>query len=332
MAGALVKNAHVGEGDSSFAMRDEPTKRFWREIRQIMDANYPAGFMVSEWSYPESSLDAGFHADFFHWFAGYNDLLQKESWRILNGYSEGHSFFDREGKGNIRNFLDRYLEQYAKTKDKGYILLPLGNHDVSRLNIRRTEHELEMIFAFSFAMPGIPFIYYGNEIGMRQLYDLPYVEGAYKPRAGARTPMQWSSGKNLGFSTADSGKLYLPVDSSPDAPTVEEQQLNPNSLLNHVRRLIQLRKNEPSLAGYAEFVPVLADSNTYPFIFVRAADKDVVLAVFNPGEKVVSARFTLNLSAKNMTLLAGDRLRISNHEGNYSLEMPGISYALYKLR
>jgi maltose alpha-D-glucosyltransferase/alpha-amylase len=332
MAGALVKNAHIGEADSSFTKRDDPTKQFWREIRQIMDAKYPEAFMVSEWSNPESSLDAGFHADFFHWFAGYNDLLQKESWRILNGFSEGHSFFDREGKGNIRNFLDRYLEQYARTKDKGYILLPLGNHDVSRLNIRRTEHELEMIFAFSFAMPGIPFIYYGNEIGMRQLEDLPCVEGAYKPRAGARTPMQWSSDKNRGFSTADSSKLYLPVDSSPDAPTVENQQRDPNSLLNYVRRLIQLRKNEPSLAGYAEFVPLLADSNTYPFIFVRAAGKDVVLAVFNPGEKAVSARFALNVAAKNMTLLAGDRLKISNHEENYAIEMPGLSYALYKLR
>ena len=77
-----------------------------------------------------------------------------------------------------------------------------------------------MIFAFSLAMPGIPFIYYGNEIGMRQLYDLPHVEGAYKPRAGARTPMQWSAGKNLGFSTAESDKIYLPVDSAADAPTV----------------------------------------------------------------------------------------------------------------
>jgi maltose alpha-D-glucosyltransferase/alpha-amylase len=86
------------------------------------------------------------------------------------------------------------------------------------------------------------------------------------------------------------------------------------------------------LAGYAEFVPLLADSNTYPFIFVRAAGKDVVLAVFNPGEKAVSARFTLNVAAKNMTLLAGDRLKISNHEENYAIEMPGLSYALYKLR
>jgi len=197
MAGALVKNAHVKDDNPDFNKRDEGTKQFWREIRTILDTDYPQDFMVSEWSYPESALEAGFHADFFHWFGSYNDLLQKESWRILNGYSEGHSFFDREGKGNIKNFLDQYMIQYNKTKDQGYILLPLGNHDLSRLNIQRTEHELEMIFAFSLAMPGIPFIYYGNEIGMRQLYDLPHVEGAYKPRAGARTPMQWARGKNL---------------------------------------------------------------------------------------------------------------------------------------
>jgi len=44
--------------------------------------------------------------------------------------------------------------------------------------------------------------------------------------------------------------------------------------------------------------------------------------VFNPGEKAVSARFALNVAAKNMTLLAGDRLKISNHEENYAIEMP----------
>ncbi len=71
-----------------------------------MDKKYPGSFMVAEWSHPESALDGGgFHADFFHWFPGYNDLFQKESWRILNGYSEGHSFFDKEGKGSITDFL-----------------------------------------------------------------------------------------------------------------------------------------------------------------------------------------------------------------------------------
>jgi glycosidase len=332
MAGALVKNAHITEDDPFFSTRDEGTKRFWLEVRAIIDENYPDAFMVSEWSYPESALEAGFHADFYHWFPGYNDLLQKESWRILNGYSEGHSFFDREGKGNIKNFLDRYLEQYNKTKEKGYICLPLGNHDLSRLNIQRSDRELEMIFAFSFAMPGIPFIYYGNEIGMRQLYDAPQVEGAYKPRAGARTPMQWTSGKNLGFSVADPSKLYLPVDTAKNAPNVEFQQKDPNSLLNHVRHLIHLRKTEPALAAYSEFIPVVAAQNVYPLVFIRSAEREVLLAVFNPAERTERAEFTLNISATRFERLAGDPVNISCHEGRYSAQVPGVSYAIYKLK
>jgi maltose alpha-D-glucosyltransferase/alpha-amylase len=332
MAGALVKNAHVTEGDPYYNSRDEGTRLFWREIRAILDKDYPQAFMVSEWSYPESALQGGFHADFYHWFGGYNDLLQKEDWRILNGYSEGHSFFDREGKGNIKNFLDQFLVQHDKTKNRGYICLPLGNHDLSRLNIRRSERELEMIFAFSLTMPGIPFIYYGNEIGMRQLYDLPQVEGAYKPRAGARTPMQWNSSKNLGFSTAAAEKLYLPVDTSAGAPTVEIQQNNPNSLLNKVRQLIKLRKTKPALAAYAEFVPVYALENTYPLVFVRAAGKETVLAVFNPADRPETAQFKLNKSAKRFKLLAGDQIKITCSKGNYTLGIPAVSYALYLVK
>ncbi len=332
MAGALVKNAHVGEEDPFFNTRDEGTKQFWKEIRAILDVNYLEAFMVSEWSYPESALEGGFHADFYHWFSGYNDLLQKESWRILNGYSEGHSFFDREGKGNIKYFMDQYLEQYNKTKEMGYIILPLGNHDVSRLNIRRSEREIEMIFAFSLAMPGIPFIYYGNEIGMRQLYDLPNVEGAYKPRAGARIPMQWNSEKNLGFSTADPANLYLPIDSSADAPTVAAQEKDPQSLLNRVRRLIRLKEQESALAAYAEFVPVVAQENTYPFVFIRAVDKQTLLCVFNPSERIETAEFKLNITAKRFGRLAGDTINISHHERNYNIEVPAVSYAIYELK
>jgi glycosidase len=333
MAGALVKNANITGNDQFFTTRDEGTKKFWREIRSIFDKEYPDAFMVSEWSYPEAALDGGgFHADFFHWFAGYNDLLQKESWRILNGYSEGHSFFDKEGKGDIANFLRSYLAQYNKTKGKGYILLPLGNHDLSRLNIRRTNKELEMIFAFSMAMPGVPFIYYGNEIGMRQLYNMPYVEGAYKPRAGARSPMQWSRGKNDGFSTAANDKLYLPVDTTADAPNVKDEEIDPNSLLNKVRNLIQIKKKEPALKAYAEFVPVYAKENSYPFIFARANGKDIVLAVFNPAAEEKTANFSLNLSVKEFTLLAGDKSQIETSGNRYKLRISGQSYSLYKLK
>lgn len=333
MAGALVKNANMTGNEQFYNTRDEGTKKFWRDIRGLMDKEYPGSFMVAEWSYPEAALDGGgFHADFFHWFNGYNDLLQKESWRILNGYSEGHSFFDKEGKGNITNFLRTYLDQYNKTKGKGYILLPLGNHDLSRLNINRTDSELEMIYAFSLSMPGIPFIYYGNEIGMRQLDDNPYVEGAYKPRSGSRSPMQWNKSTNFGFSSASPEKLYLPVDKDSNAPNVETEEKDPNSLLNRVKKLIQIKKNEPALAAYAEFVPVYAKENTYPFIFARAAGDDIILAVFNPAAREETAKFSLNIKAKKLDLISGTKSEVNMKGNDYSLKINGQSYSIYKIK
>ena len=332
MAGALVKNANITGNDQFFNTRDEGTKKFWNDIRNIFDTEYPDAFMVAEWSHPESALNGGgFHADFFHWFPSYSDILQKESWRILNGYSDGYSFFDKEGKGNITGFLKTYMDQYNKTKGKGYILLPIGNHDLSRLNINRTYEELEMIIAFSMSMPGIPFIFYGNEIGMRQLYGNPYVEGAYKPRAGGRTPMQWTSGKNLGFSTADADKLYLPVDSAQDAPNVEDQEKVSNSLLNKVRQLIKLKKDEKALDAYAEFVPVYAKENKYPFIFARAAGEETILAIFNPAARTENAEFTLNIEAQDLKLLFGSESTVNIDGNNYKVQIEGQKYSIYKI-
>lgn len=332
MAGALVKTANIKGNDQFFNTHENGTKLFWQEIRQLMDSEYPGSFMVAEWSGPKDALDNAFHADFFHWFPGYNDLIQKESWRILNGVSEGNSFFDRQGLGNIQAFLDSYMEQYEATLGKGYINIPLGNHDNARINVKRTDKELEMIYAFGFTIPGIPFSYYGNEIGMRQLYNQPNVEGAYPPRSGDRSPMQWTDGKNLGFSTGSSEDLYLPVDPTEDAPNVAALEADPNSLLNRFRKLVDLKGTEPALEAYAEFVPVYAGENTYPFIYARAKSDEVVLCLFNPADRVERAEFSLNVSATKMKLLAGDQLDLKNEKGKYSVNMPAISYALYKLK
>ena len=332
MAGALVKNSNITGNDQFFNARDEATKQFWQEIRQLMDKEYPGSFMVAEWSGPKDALDNAFHTDFFHWFNGYNDLTQKESWRILNGVSEGHSFFDKEGKGNITAFLESYMDQYTAAKAKGYITIPMGNHDNARINVNRTDKELAMIYAFGLTMPGVPFVYYGNEIGMRQLYGLPNVEGAYPPRSGDRTPMQWAPGKNLGFSTGDPANLYLPVDAAADAPTVAAQENDPASLLNDFRKLTALKGSEAALTSYAEFVPVYAKPNTYPFIYARASGNEVILCIFNPANRAEKADFSLNLKAKSFKLLLGDKLNITNKGQNYSVEVPAISYALYKLK
>jgi maltose alpha-D-glucosyltransferase/alpha-amylase len=175
---------------------------------------------------------------------------------------------------------------------------------------------------------------------MKQLpKDWPQVEGAYQPRNGARTPMQWTSGKNLGFSTSDPANLYLPVDPAPDAPNVEAQENNPNSLLNKTRRLIALRHSEPALANYAEFVPIYPSytqnsaSSIYPFVYARAAGKDVVLVMLNPKATASDATFNVNVKFKNTKLLAGDKFKIEHNKksGDITIHMPATSYAIVKL-
>jgi maltose alpha-D-glucosyltransferase/alpha-amylase len=322
MASALVKGQDPRQD----------TKRYWQEVRQILRKDYPDAFTVAEWSAPKDALDGAFNACFLHWIERFNDVYQKESWRIGNGMSEGHSFFDREGKGDIAGFLAEYLAGLQATRAKGYICLPLGNHDIARLNANRTTDDLEMIMAFGLTMPGVPFLYYGNEIGMRQLQDLPQIEGAYKPRAGARTPMQWTGGKNLGFSTAEPSQLYLPVDAAPDAPNVAAEENDPSSLLNRVRKLIRLKHTEPALAAYAEFVPLYARENTYPFVYSRASGGNELLIVFNPAARPSVAQFPLAVTDSDWQLLAGTEVRFTRQQSELRLEVPAQSYAIYRLR
>jgi len=333
MAGALVKSSATEGNQQFFKTHEDGTKQFWREIRKMLNEEFPEAFIVSEWSYPVSALDGCFHADFFHWFQGYNDLFQKESWRILNGYSEGNSYFDKEGKGDITFFLKGFLEQHDLTKGKGYISIPLGNHDNARLGNNRSDNDLEIMYAFGLTMPGVTFIYYGNEIGMRQMPESwPQVEGAYRPRNGARTPMQWSKGKNLGFSTAPADKLYLPVDPANDAPDVESEERDPNSLLNRTRKLIELKHTQPALAAYAEFVPLYVKKNSYPFIYARAKDKDVVLVILNPSGKESIVEFTLDIPYSKMTLLSGKEIQLTKRDKRVFATVPGQTYAMYELK
>ncbi|HPY83347.1 MAG TPA: alpha-amylase family glycosyl hydrolase, partial [Bacteroidales bacterium] len=213
------------------------------------------------------------------------------------------------------------------------ISIALGNHDNARICNKRSEKDLEIIYAFGLTMPGVPFIYYGNEIGMKQLpTSWPQVEGAYQPRNGCRTPMQWNTSKNFGFSTADASKLYLPVDTAQNAPNVADAEANPYSILNKTKKLIQLKKSEPALANYAEFVPLYAHENTYPFVYARAHGNDVILVALNPSKQEVTADFPMSVSFTNTVLLAGDTIECVRNDANVHVTMPGQSYAIVKLQ
>jgi glycosidase len=144
--------------------------------------------------------------------------------------------------------------------------------------------------------------------------------------------MQWTSGKNDGFSTADPEKLYLPVDTAADAPNVADQEKDPNSLLNRVKKLIALRKREKALAAYAEFVPVYAKENTYPFIYARANGDSKLLVLLNPAARDTEAAFSIQPGIKHMKLIAGTELKFQQTGEKVQVAMPGQTYAIYTIQ
>lgn len=272
MADSLVKN-----DDDKIA-----TAKIWRGVRDMLDTEYPNAAMVAEWCNPERAINnAGFHMDFYldHYGNGYSRLFRY-------GEFGDQAVFNPNGKGDIKAFADEYLPNYEKTKDNGYISFMTNNHDMPRVTAYLDKEAIKLVNAFIFTMPGVPFLYYGDEIGMRYQKGIVSKEGGYS-RTGSRTPMQWNSGKNLGFSTSD--EPYLAVDKSADAPTVENQKDDPDSIYKVVTDIIALRHKYDDLKGNGE-LEFMYEEGKIPFAYKRGN----LVMYFNPlGESaVMNAKYT----------------------------------------
>ena len=273
--------------DMANPVRNDPThrenRRFWAETRAELEPDFPELFLIAEAS-PIIMLDGrGFHSAFLHWEAGYWELFRKgESYNQELGRIKTDAYFDREGGGDFRKFLATWREHYAETRDHGVITVPVGNHDLTRVAVGQSIEELELIFAFQTAWPGIPFFYYGDEIGLpQQSADNPVHEGHYRTRNGARTPMQWDDSKNCGFSTCAPHQLYLPVDPEPGAATVRAQEADAGSLLHRVRRLNELHRELPAFAADAPIEILSEGSPGEPLAFWRG-DRERVMCFYQP--------------------------------------------------
>ncbi|MEM6821263.1 MAG: alpha-amylase family glycosyl hydrolase [Verrucomicrobiota bacterium] len=328
MAMSLVKNDPNLKG----------TMQFWSDIRNMYDKEYPNNVLIAEWSYPKYALKAGFHIDFMIHFGteAYTTLfrneVERDAFRAPNSKSKGNStsFFDKAGKGSVTTFLKHYIDHYQTTKSLGYISLPTGNHDITRISLGRTTRELELIYSFLWTMPGIPYLYYGDEIGMRYLPDLESKEGGYG-RTGSRTPMQWNNRKNAGFSTAHATKLYLPIDGSKNRPTVEDQEIRKTSLLNHVRSLSNLRRTHPVLANDGIFEVVHAKRNGFPFIYLRRKGKQKYLVALNPSNRSTSTKLRTLKFKKAPEPLIEKGAHWESNETLPTIELKPVSYGIYKL-
>lgn len=260
MADSLVKN-----DDEKIA-----TAKIWRGVREMLDSDYPEAAMVAEWCHPERAINnAGFHMDFYldHYGNGYSRLFRYGNWG-------DEAIFNPNGQGNLKAFADEYLPNYEKTKDNGYICFMTNNHDMPRVTAYLDKQAIKLVNAFIFTMPGVPFLYYGDELGMRYQSDLISKEGGFS-RTGSRTPMQWNGEKNLGFSTSD--EPYLPVDNAPDAPTVENQSADPDSIYKVVTDMIALRHKYSDLQGNGE-LDFGYEEGEIPFYYKRGR----LAMCFNP--------------------------------------------------
>lgn len=304
MAGSLVKQDEEGKG----------TIALWKKVRCFLDEEFPEAALVSEWGEPDKSLQGGFHMDFLLHFgpSHYNDLFRCE-----------HPYFNKEGKGDVSEFVAKYLENYEKSEKKGLICIPSGNHDMDRLARTLDQEEMKIAFAFLLSMPGAPFIYYGDEIGMRYVEGLVSVEGGFG-RTGSRSPMQWNAGVNAGFSSAAKERLYIRQDESKDRPTVADQQADVQSLYHEIRRLIQIRQAYRALQSKGEIEFIYAEKEQYPLAYIRQAGEERILVILNPSDREVTFESRL-VSGKNIYSYGGavdvqeDRVVVPGCSANYIL-------------
>lgn len=181
----------------------------------------------------------------------------------------------------------------------------LSNHDQPRSATRYCKGEddsrARVVMALLMTLRGTPFLYYGEEIGMRdislarhEIQDPPgkYYWPFYKGRDGCRSPMQWDASPNAGFSAA---KPWLKVHPNYPQRNVQAQQADPNSLFNFTRRLIALRREHAALrGGKLNFV----DAPGGLLAYTRSDPAETLTIVlnfngqkhnFNPGGSVIFA-------------------------------------------
>ena len=215
---------YLYESDEGNGEGEPPTHEFIKTLRAMVDRDYPGRIMIAEANQWPREVAAFFGTeeepechmafDFPVMPRIFYSLRSQRADELVRVLSETTDIPDGAGWGVfLRNHdeltLEMVSEEYRQAMYGWYAYDPRMR---ANIGIRRrlaplldnSRAELELAHALLFALPGSPFLYYGDEIGMGDNIWLP-------DRDSSRTPMQWTPDRNAGFSAADPGKLYLPV-------------------------------------------------------------------------------------------------------------------------
>ncbi len=206
----------------------------------------------------------------------------------------------------MKEVFTKWDKEFAQD---GWLSIFLSNHDQARMVSRWGNHSDEfrsastkLLNTFILSMRGTPYCYYGDELGMTnidfdsisQYQDIAAINGYQKAlsegedmelfmkrlnfssRDNGRTPMQWDNSEHAGFTN---GTPWLPVNNNYVDINVEDENSDPNSVLNHFRKMIELRKENPILIyGAYELV---APEHPDIYAYTRALGEKTVLVLLN---------------------------------------------------
>ncbi len=187
-----------------------------------------------------------------------------------------------------RDFVDRFEKALSQNDWPNYVF---GNHDRSRLISRLGEEKAKIVAVILLTLRGMPFIYYGDEIGMSDVSIKPedikdpfatMVADIKFSRDPQRSPMQWSGEEYAGFSKV---KPWLPVASDFKKKNVETELKDPDSILNLYRTLINFRNRTPALQ-YGSYRS-LDTASPDIFAYVREHGEDKILVMLNFSDQKI---------------------------------------------
>ena len=198
-------------------------------------------------------------------------------------------------------------------------LAPLLDDDMQKIKLANS---------LLFTLPGSPALYYGDEIGMG---DNIWLED----RDGLRTPMQWEPGPTAGFSETEPGMLFTPVldemEYRPDVISVSMERKDDQSLLNAIRRMIDVRKSHPELgSGVLKW---LECDNQAIAAYLRIQEEHGLLIVHNLSSAPQLANLPVTIDTPTIArdCISGKRFLFPESSG-INMHLPPLRFYWFELK
>lgn len=326
------------------------THAFLKRCRTVMDEEYPGRVLLAEanqwpsdvveyFGDPEVGGDECHMAFHFPLMPRIFMAVRKQSRFPISEILESTPEIPSSAQWGIflRNHDELTLEMVTDA-ERDYMYAEYAHDPRMKANIgirrrlapllQNDRTQLELFNALLLSLPGSPVLYYGDEIGMGDNIWLG-------DRDGVRTPMQWSPDRNAGFSKADPGRLYLPTIQDAtygyQAVNVENQASYSNSLLNWVRRLIQVRKRYEAF-GLGDFRELNSDTASV-LTYLRTYGDEVLLCVNNLSSYPAAVSLDLSeFAGATPVELTGSVPFPTIGTDSYQITLPGHGFYWFEIQ